>query len=219
MITVPQIVEDIIKNSPILSENFEEGLINYSSLARKLQPEIEEKLFKKVTIGSIVMALKRLHLSTSPQNNNLQEILGKITDLSMRSNLVALTFTNSPTLFDCQSQLLNAASKIPNSFLTISHGIYETSIFISKNLLKEADEIFKNEISQLRTEGLSSITLILPKEAINTPGIHYSVFKKLFSQGVNVFETATSFTELTLFLKPEDTERAFSVLKELSIRE
>lgn len=216
MITVPQIVEEIIKNSPILSDSIDEGLVNYSSLSRKLKPEIEKRLYKKVTLGSIIMALRRLSFNNSSQVRRLHEVLEKITDLSMRSNLVALTFTNSPTLFDCQSELLHIASKTPNSFLTISHGIYETSIFISKNLLKEADEIFKNEISQLRTEGLSSITLILPKEAIETPGIHYSVFKKLFSQGVNVFETATSFTELTLFFKSEDTERAFAVLKKLA---
>ena len=89
-------------------------------------------------------------------------------------------------------------------------------LFISKNLSEEADQIFKNEANLLRTEGLSSITLILPKEAINTPGIHYSVFRNLFNKGVNVFDTATSFTELTLFLKPEDTERAFAVLKKLN---
>lgn len=216
MITVPQVVEDIIKNSPLLSESLEEDLANYSNVARKIKPDIERQLYKKVTLGSIIMALKRLKFNSSSRSKKLHEMLGKITDLSMRSNLVALTFSNSPTLFDCQSELLHIASKTPNSFLTISHGIYETSIFISKNLLKGADEIFKNETGQLRTEGLSSITLILPKEAIDTPGIHYSVFKKLFNQGVNVFETATSFTELTLFLKPEDTERAFAVLKKLN---
>ena len=215
MITVPQIVENIIKNSPILSDNFEEGLVNYSSLARKLQPEIEQKLFKKVTVGSIVMALKRLKIH-SPQTNHLNEALSKVTDLSLRSNLVSLSYANSPTLFQNQSLLLEAASKTPNSFLTISNGIHETSIFISKNLLVEAEKIFKNEAVKLKVADLSSITLILPPEAINTPGIHFSVFKRLFSNGVNVFETATSFTELTLFLKPEDTEKAFAVLKKLS---
>ncbi|MBI2593225.1 hypothetical protein HYW44_01105 [Candidatus Daviesbacteria bacterium] len=215
MITVPQVVEEMLKQSPIISESVEEGLVNYSSLARKLQPEIEQKLYKSVTLGSIIMALKRLKIVSS-KNNRLGETLAKITDLSMRSNLVSLTFTNSPTLFQNQSKLLDVASKTPNSFLTISHGIYETSIFISKNLLEEADEIFKNETNQLRTEGLSSITLILPKEAIDTPGIHYSVFKRLFSQGINVFETASSYTELTIFLYSKDTERAFAVIKKLN---
>lgn len=216
MITVPQLVESIIKTSPILSESIEDGLVNYSSLARTLQPEIEERLFKKVTIGSIVMALKRLKIEHSSSNNQLKEALGKITDLSMRSNLVSLTFTNSPTLFENQSKLLGVAAKISNSFLTITHGIYETSIFISKNLLEETLEIFEKETLKLKVENLSSITLILPKEAIDTPGIHYSVFKKLYSNGVNVFETVTSFTELTIFLKPEDIEKAFAVLKQLA---
>lgn len=215
MITVPQVVEQIIKNSPVLSEAVEEGFVNYSSLARKIQPEIENKLYKPVTLGSIIMALKRLKIASS-KNNRLGETLAKITDLSMRSNLVSLTFTNSPTLFQNQSKLLDFASKTPNSFLTISTGIYETSIFLSMNLLKEADRIFANEAKKLKVEGLSSITLILPKEAIDTPGIHYFIFKRLFSQGINVFETASSYTELTIFLYSKDTERAFAVLKNLA---
>lgn len=216
MITVPQLVEEIIKSSPILSENFDEGLINYSSLARKLQPEIEAKLYKKVTIGSIVMALKRLKIGNSSGNEQLQQALSKITDLSLRSNLVALTFTNSPSLFKNQSQLLDTASKTPNSFLTISTGIHETSIFISQNLLQETEKIFQNEALKLKVKDLSSITLILPEEAVNTPGIHYSVFKRLFSNGINVFDTATSFTELTIFMRSEETEKAFAVLKKLN---
>ncbi len=215
MITVPQIVDNIIKNSPILSENFEEGILNYSSLARKLQPDIEKILYKKVTIGSIVMALKRLHIG-NPVKNQLNQVLSNITDLSVRSNLIALTFSNSSSLFENQSQLLAQASKIANSFLTISNGIYETSIFLSTNLLAQAEAIFTKEVVRLKVLNLSSITLILPIEAIDTPGIHFSVFKKLFSNGVNVFETVTSYTELTIFLRSEDTDKAFAVLKKLS---
>ena len=215
MITVPQVVADIINHSPILSENFEDGLVNFSGLARKLQPEIEKRLYKKVTTGSIVMALKRLKIQ-SPKNNQLAEVLSNITDLSMRSNLVALTYSNSPSLFENQSKLLVVASKTSNSFLTISNGIYETSIFISRNLEDEARKIFQNETEKLKVEGLSSITLILPKDATNTPGIHFSVFRKLFSNGVNVFDVASSFTELTVFLHSRDTEKAFAVLKRLT---
>ena len=190
-------------------------MINYSSLARKLQPEIEKQLYKKVTIGSIVMALKRLKIQHS-KTNVLSNALGKITDLSMRSNLIALTYSNSSSLFKNQSQLLDAASKTPGSFLTISNGIYETSIFISRNLLEEATKIFQSETAKLKAEGLSSITLILPSEATDIPGIHFSVFKKLFSNGVNVFDVASSFTELTIFLHSEDVEKAFAVLKKLN---
>lgn len=215
MITVPQIVGDIIKNSPILSESIEEGFANYSNIARKIKPEIEEKLYKKVTLGSIIMALKRLKPNKASKTNNLSRALEKITDLSLRSNLISLTFSNSPTLFKNNSLLLDIASGTPNSFITISHGIYETTIFLSRNLEGEALKVFKNEALKLQEGNLSSITLILPKESIDTPGIHYSVFKKLFSRGINVFETISSYTELTIFLRSEDTEQAFAVLKKL----
>lgn len=216
MITVPQLVETLIKSSPILSESVEEGLVNYSSLARKLKPDIEASLYKEVTLGSIIMALKRLKINEPSRKNELRTALSKITDLSVRSNLISLTFINSPTLFTNQSALLDYAAKEPNSFLTISHGIYETTIFVSRNLSDKALEVFQNESLKLKTENLSSITLILPETAINTPGIHFSVFKKLFSRGINVFETASSFTELTIFLRSEDTEAAFAVLKKLN---
>lgn len=215
MITVPQVVEDILNNSPVLSESLEEGLVNFSSLARKLRPEIENRLLKPVTTGSVIMALKRLKVDPETANS-LLAVLSKITDLSLRSNLISLTFINSPTLFENQSALLDYASKNPNSFITISNGIHETQIFISKNLLNEAEKIFAREVIKLKTENLSSITLMLPKEAINTPGVQYTVFKKLYSNGVNIYETATSYTELTIFLQPEYTERAFGVLKKLS---
>lgn len=216
MITVPQLVESIIRSSPILSESVEEGLVNYSSLARKLKPEIEAKLYKEVTLGSIIMALKRLKINEPAGRNELRTALSNITDLSVRSNLISLTFTNSSSLFGNQATLLDFAAKTPNSFITISHGIYETTIFVSRNLSEKALAVFQNESLKLKTEDLSSVTLILPENAIDTPGIHFSVFKKLFSRGINVFETASSFTELTIFLRSEDTEAAFAVLKKLN---
>lgn len=215
MFTVSQVVETIIKNSPMLSEAIEEGFANYSSIARQIQPTIEKQLYKEVTLGSIVMALKRLK-ATQIKNTLLSTTLSKITDLSMRSNLVDLTYLNSPSLFQNQAQLLDIASKTPNSFLTISHGIYETTIFISNNLLEQAENIFKNETLKLKEAGLCSITLITPEEGINTPGVHYAIFKKLYSNGINIVETATSYTELTVFLRPDDVEKAFGILKRLN---
>ena len=55
MITIAQIIEDQIKKSPFLEEALVKGIINYSSLARKLQPIVEKKLVKNVKEGAIVM--------------------------------------------------------------------------------------------------------------------------------------------------------------------
>lgn len=60
MITVPEATEKIIKRSRYLSEALSKDLINISSLARYIKPEIEEMLIKNVSTSAIIMSLKRL---------------------------------------------------------------------------------------------------------------------------------------------------------------
>jgi len=60
MITIPKIVEKIIKNSTFLEEGLNKKIINLSALSRIIKLDIEKELYKKVENGAITMALKRL---------------------------------------------------------------------------------------------------------------------------------------------------------------
>src|SRR5438309_5229850 len=97
MVTVPEIVEKIIKRSPFLSEAIEKDIINYSSLARLLKPEIEQMLIKPVSEAAILMALRRLAHEIN-QNFTYTNIFVSPPDVIVRSNLVEFTFYNSETL-------------------------------------------------------------------------------------------------------------------------
>lgn len=66
MITVPEACEKIINRSRYLSEAISKDLINLSSLARYIKPEIEEMLLKNVSSSSVIMALKRLKTNLKP---------------------------------------------------------------------------------------------------------------------------------------------------------
>ena len=48
MLSIGKITEEIIGRSPFLREAMTDDLINISSLARKIKPEIEEALGKEV---------------------------------------------------------------------------------------------------------------------------------------------------------------------------
>lgn len=76
MITVPEATEKIVKRSRYLSEAMSKDLINLSSLARYIKPEIEEMLIKDVSSSSIMMALKRIQkkLDTPTSFQNLFKI-------------------------------------------------------------------------------------------------------------------------------------------------
>ena len=62
MKTISQAVSEYIKSKPFLSSALSDGIINFTSLSRKIKPEIEEMLRKNVNNGAIVMALIRLSL-------------------------------------------------------------------------------------------------------------------------------------------------------------
>lgn len=217
MITVPEVVEEIVKKSPFLEESLSRDIINLSSLAREIQPEIRDKLFKDIKPGAIVMALKRLSKKIKTQHSDkLAVVLQNISDITVRSNILEFAFDNSPTLLKKQRKLLDKISTDKNTFLTTSQGVYETSVFISKNAAADIKKVFDGEKLRYEMEDLSAITIILPKESVFVPGVYYSVLKTLAWEGINFIEVVSSYTELTIILQNSNVDRAFSVLKKLS---
>ena len=213
MITIAQIIEDQIKKSSFLEEALVKGIINYSSLARKLQPIVEEKLVKNVKEGAIVMALKRVSSrlkGTLPKSENILEGLG---DITIRSNLVDYTFSNSPTIGGAQNKILEKTEGRKDIFITISHGVSQITIIASEALEDNIKKIFKDETQICTLQNLSSLTVRIPTEATKTPGVLYSILKVLAWEGINMIETISTYTELTLVLETKDIERAFSLLK------
>lgn len=217
MITISQLVEESVMKSPFLEEGIARGLINFSALARELKPQFEARLFKDIETGSIIMALKRFsERLASKKDSRLSEVLKNLTDFSVRSNIVSYTFANSLSIGVSQQKVMLAAKSIPNSFLTITDGIFETAFFASANIENILNNELKTETLKNKQSNLSSLTIIIPKEALEVPGVYYSILKSLAFEGINFMEVVSSYTELTIFLKSEDTEKAFAVLKKLS---
>ena len=97
-----QAVSEYIKSKPFLSSALSDGIINFTSLSRKIKPEIEEMLRKNVNNGAIVMALNRhlliLNFNTLKKLKELQ----KIEEVFVRSNLVDYNFKVSDTILNSQ---------------------------------------------------------------------------------------------------------------------
>ena len=212
MISVSQVVEDIVKGTPFLMDALEKGIINHSSLARIIKPQIEKNLFKDVQEGSIVVALNRLSKKFKKRGTEQNKLHG-ITDLTVRSNLVDYTFLNSPTLGNAQNKLLEKIADKKDVFITISHGINQVTIIASQTIENDIKEIFKNETSICSLENLSSLTIKIPIEATKIPGVLYAILKILAWDGINLIEFVSTFTELTLVMESKYIDRAFSALK------
>jgi hypothetical protein len=213
MITVPETVLDIIHESTYLDEGISQGIINLSSLARIIQPEVEKRTMKEVQIGSIVMALKRY--ADKKVSNPSETVFKSRADLIVRSNLFEITLENSPTIINKQKQLLEYVGNHSQSFITITQGVFETTIIASHDLEPHVTTLFKNEKIISTLHNLSSITVKFTTDIVDIPGVYYIVLKSLALGGIDFTEVVSTFSEFTIILKHEYVDKAFSLIKKL----
>lgn len=213
MITVSQHVQDIVKDSPFLEEGLSLGIINLTALARMLKPKIEAKSLKKTSVSAIVMALLRLGQKLKKKNLRQKIILPK--DITVKSNLLELTYANSPVLRQKHQQILKLAEQSQDIFFNLLQGVFETSIIASKQLIEGLRKILKGEKLLSSIHDLASITLRFSEEAMYTPGVYYAILKNLAWEGINVIEVVSIHNELSLIVEQKKVDKAFSIVKEL----
>lgn len=211
--TLAEAVRQIIINTPFLEESLNDGIINVSSLARKIKPDVEELLGKNVKQGALVMAINRLEPSYYYKVNiGVKDFISTLGDIIVRSGLTDFTFAKSNTLESCKSQLMQKIAESENHFVTISQGIQESTLIVSSQLEEEVSHIFSEEKKLSSKSGLSSITIQLDESNVEISGIYYYIFKKLAWVGINIVEVISTTNEFTIVVAEEDIDQSFSIL-------
>lgn len=216
MQSLGKITEELINRSPFLREAMAENLINISSLARKLRPEIEKISKKEANEGAIVMAIKRLPPGFYHQLDlKIKNIMGEIGDILVRSNLTNFTFENSDSLKEKQLELVNLLNNENDSFFAITRGITETTLIVNSSHIETIKKLFKNEKITSNTKNLASVTVKLPSINIELHGVYYYILKHLAWDGINITEIISTSNEFTTVVSQDDIDRAFSILMKL----
>ena len=216
MKTASSAVEDYIRRKPFLQSALSQGIINLTSLARIIQPEIQEVLGKDVRQGAIVMALKRLSEELEFRlTHRIVKVLKNIGEITVRSSLSDYTYRISDTILDRQAELLAAIQSEQDLFYTSSRGVQEINIVISSSAGNTVEEIFKQEQCTQKAEGLASITVKLPTENVTVPGVYYFIFQRLAWEGVLIYEVISTTNEFTILVEEDQVESAFKTIKDL----
>ena len=214
MITIQQGVNNWVDSKPYLAENMQDGLINLSSLARQMQPDIEKALSKPVKTGAIVMALRRYHQGNlATIRIKAGRLLQKIENIIVRSGISVFTYANTPELNDKLGLLTNDLVKQKELFFTFSYGIFETTIIANSRAETQVLENLRGEKLIASQNELSCITLYLPGENTAIAGYYYSILRLIAWEGINLEEVLSTTNEFSLIIHDRDVDRAFSVLK------
>ncbi len=216
MKTIASTVTEYIKTKPYLASALADGIINLTSLARNIHGDIESLMRKPVNQGAIIMSLKRVSDDTSfTLTKKIINVLKNLGDITVRSSLIDYGFLLSETLLITQANLLKKIEDKKDVFYTSSRGVAESNIVVSKNIVSLVDGLFKNEVCHTKRENLSSITIKLPSNNINIPGIYYFIFQRLSWEGVNITEVISTSNEFTILVDEDQVDIAFKVIKNL----
>ncbi len=216
MITIAQTIEKVIAGHPSYGEALCEGIVNYSALARKMMPEIEDILLEKVTEGSVVMALRR-H-ATALAGKYPKETVHPIKNITVRSEIVELAFLSTPELNKIHQKLLTYAEKMDNPFVAYGQGTGESTFDLSVSLLPYLEELTKGQKRIATFKDLSVISIRMPLDTVTLSGVYYPFVKAFAWSGINVYQIISYFTEVNFIVDDKDIERAFTLMKQLSKR-
>src|SRR5258708_14613168 len=133
MITIAQATEEVVSKSPFIAEVLFEDIANISSIARRIKPNIEKRLFEKVSEESIGMALHRIIKKKKPPISGIK-FLKDLSNITVRSNLIEFVF---PSSFDSTKVSQKVLKKIKGKndvFFNMLSGLLESIVIVSLDL-------------------------------------------------------------------------------------
>ncbi len=211
MVSIARICEKLIERKPFLQEALSSGIINYGALTDTILKDIEKEYGKPVTHAAVMMALRRLQekLHTLPIS---QARFSAESDLSLKSDLFEMTIVRHRGTYKTINNFYNLVDPTHGDFLTVTTGTHEITIIASKKYKRNFLKLVADEDILIVIDDLAALTVKLPKEGIEIPGIFYLITRALTWENINIIEVVSTFTEDTLFLKSKDAARAYETL-------
>ena len=204
MITVPEAAKKIIQRSRFLSEALSKDLINHSSLARYIKPELEEMLKKEVSDASVLMAIQRISKEFKPHYYS-EDIFKQPTTIKTRSNLFLVTYLDK-NFPDWKSS---------NGIIFIRFSPEETTLIAENNFEKIIRQNIKKKVIKETVKNLGAITVGLSPEAAKNPGKHYFFLKSLAWEGISVLDVFTISNEITFIIEEKDLKNSLGIIQSL----
>jgi len=186
-----------IKQRPFLKEILREGTVNYSALARKITIEVFGDIKKQ---NAVKMALVRMGKQIDEVHEALEE---KILDLLKKSSI---TIKSKVVVAIAKREIEEIK---PLSYARSGNHI---TYIVSQS---EFDRIPKKLLWKSE-ENLNLIIIESPEDLEDIPGVIAHILDSLASEGINVVEFISCYTDTILVVRQADTARAYHILSTIT---
>lgn len=225
-VSVPQAIKEILSSNNLYLQALLSGIANYTALAQKIKPDIEKLTASNVSLGTIVVAIKRLvdslHKEEETANKSgLKQILPIIEGarMSLTSSMIDIDFNESKF-----GQLSDIFDALFEKEISHNYNIYQTDRQI--RLLAEDIQEIRNIVGSgskkfdgIIKDGLSKITITIPSilnESDNDNKYYRfisSVSDIIYNRRIKVYDAFFTPKEIVLILNDQDAVKAYELLR------
>ncbi|MEW6722166.1 MAG: ACT domain-containing protein [Candidatus Micrarchaeota archaeon] len=195
MESISELVWLYVKQRPFLKEVLRQGVVNHSALARRISAEA----FGGGKEDAIKMALIRLSGKMERLESDLE---GKILSVLRESSMVV----KSKVAVVIAKRELDEVRPLSLA----RSGRHLTYIIEQREVSKIPQKaVWKKE------ENLNMVIIESPEELEEVPGVISYILGSLSSEGVNVVEFISCYTDTILVVSQADTERTYRILSSI----
>lgn len=224
--SVPQAIRTILASNKLYFQALLSGIANYTALAQKIKPEIEEITGIEVQIGTIVVAIKRFSDTLNKEKEDEEEAKSNLNNrlegarMSLTGSIIDIGFIDKEfdEIFNMLDEVFeNESSGNFNLIQTNKQlTLFAEDIEEIRDIISTASKRFDGKIK----EGLSKITITLPdpsdKKQQQNPD--YNNMLSLVSDIVHnhqipLHNAFFAPTETVLILKDKDAAKAYELLR------
>jgi len=210
VISVPEVVREVITRNRSIYDCMKMDLINYTALAVKIQPEIEKILGNSVNLNTIVVAIKRYADSFETKEEMKEESVLKNARLSLTDGIMDVRFSVKDSNEMDPMSILDKFSKVTNDYEFFR--LSDSFRFLTEDM-DDIRRIFSDvsERDDMFSTGLAKIRISIPSSQNQSDVVSY-VAEVLHANGVELVNAFFSQDSITIILNERDSSRAYDIL-------
>ena len=195
-LSVPEVVREMITRNRSIHDCMKMDVINYTALAVKIQPEVENQLGNSVHLNTIVVAIKRFGDSFVGSENVTDEPVLKDARLSMTDRIMGMQWTMKDLLDQDMAKMFAEAEK---AFSNSEFFRLGDSFRVLTDDSDDTRRIFQSFPKEnLYSSGLAKIKISVPEQ--NRADVVSYVTEILHQNGIELIDALFSQDGIVLIL-------------------
>ncbi|MBN1785704.1 MAG: hypothetical protein JW825_01780 [Candidatus Methanofastidiosa archaeon] len=213
--SVARIVFEIIDSLPLMGDYLLNNIVNFNGLARWIQPEVERRTGKDVSLESISVAIQRYHFKESVGDEERLNLAISRTKLVLKNDIAIVAYLKNYDLIKTIESVNELIRWEHGETFFMVQSSQELSVVLERDRLKD----FLKHTSSFRPltlmENVTIIDCKYPENIVNIPGYLYSLLRSITLAKLNIIDIFSTFTEFVFLFEKEDAIKAYGTLERL----